>query len=158
MNAGVRMQKNWPDVIQLAFCQGGSEPVTMFYLKNEQPIHPRAQSVHKISQEFLDEKGMDAREGFLIFLEACKQSDCLVAHNIKFDRNVVIAQGIRLGLDVNPILALTPYCTMRSACNFVKSRPRRISGKVVYKMPRLEECASFSKSKSLVICTMHARM
>ena len=147
MHAGVRMARNWPDVIQLAYCEGVSGEIVCEYLAPQQPLTEESVKVHKITPEFLEEHASDSKVVFERFLAACARSNRLVAHNIKFDRNVIIANMIRLQMDTSPLLALREYCTMRNACNHVRSRPRKVSGKVVFKMPKLEECAKHFKIK-----------
>ena len=142
MHAGVRMANNWPDVVQLAFCVDDG-PIQCRYLNTPKSIEPGASKVHGITKEFLLEKGLDPRATLQEFLDECATCTHLVAHNIAFDRRVLLSQIMRLDLDPTPLLALEQICTMRKACNRVRAKPRRVSGKIVYKMPRLEECAKF---------------
>ena len=149
MNAGLRMERNWPDVVQLAYCKGDAGDIVCRYLKPNQSMSPESVRVHGITPEFLQENGQEPKLVFSEFLEACSESEILVAHNIKFDRNVIISQILRLGLDPSPVLALSPSVHhVQGVCNHVRSWPRRVAGKVVYKMPRLEECAKFFNIRS----------
>jgi len=67
------------------------------------------------------------------FLEAVRKADLLVAHNIEFDRNVLRAEVIRLGLD-DPLRRARTFCTQVKSTEFCA-----IPGNYGFKYPRLPE-------------------
>ena len=72
------------------------------YLKCGRPIPPEAEAVHHISQKILDERGIDPTEGIKRFLDFVGDKSLLVAHNLEFDRAMLI-NGCRLhGIPFNP--------------------------------------------------------
>lgn len=137
--SGYRMS-GWPDVIQLAYAVD-DEPIVCEFLRPNQRVSEGSTEVHGITEEYLKEHGKDPKEVYARFQEACERCDTLVAHNLTFDYKVILAHLFRLGLDNSFLCEKNRVCTMRLACNRVRAKPRLVHGKMLYKYPRLEECA-----------------
>lgn len=140
-SAGFKMLHNWPDVVQLAYTTSDSDEIVCEYLKPTQALHPEAVKVHGITQAYLDEHAQDPRAVFERFLEVCGRCDILCAHNLSFDYKVILAQLFRLDMDNGPLVDKQRYCTMRKSCNLVRLKPRLLHGKLLFKYPKLQECA-----------------
>ena len=141
-SASVRMAGNWPDVVQLAYTTSDSDEIVCEYLAPTQPLSDGSVRVHGITREFLAQHGSNPREVYERFLKTCARCGTLAAHNLSFDLNVVLAQLHRLGIPSGNLPHMRAFCTMRAACNLVKAKPRLLHGKMMYKYPRLEECAA----------------
>ena len=129
-------------------------------------IHPQAQAVHGISIDDCRRCGMPLKTALQAFAHAAAQADCLVAHNLKFDRIVLetalyrqqnnsnkevrgheqdttssslsLEDGLEDYDDSSPFWNEMPQiCTMQVATDVLKL-PGRFS-KRNYKWPTLEE-------------------
>lgn len=129
---------NWPRVVQLAWILYDANG--NFINKKEHIIKPEgftipveASNVHGITTAYAMENGEPLENVLLKFEEQCINSTYLVAHNIKFDSNVLGCEFLRL-LSRNPISELNYLCTMESSVDYCK-----IDGKYGYKWPKLSE-------------------
>lgn len=141
-SAGIRMKGNWPDVIQLGYSTSDSDEIVCEYLTPSQPVTEGSIKKHGITEEFLKEHGKDPRDVFRRFLRVCADYDVVVAHNIRFDVPVILAQLHRLGINGEPLVQMDKYCTVLNSCQIVKAKPKNEHGKIVYKYPNLQECAA----------------
>lgn len=78
------------DIIQIAavkIVKGKIQDTFEVYIKTDKDIS-KSEEVHHISQKYLKENGVEAKEGLLKFMEFCGRNCVLVAHNIKFDYEI----------------------------------------------------------------------
>ncbi len=75
-------------------------------------IPDSATAIHKISTEMALECGEPIADVLSSFLESIKDVNLVVAHNIKFDFNVILSEMIRLGLDTDVWTDIERHCTM----------------------------------------------
>jgi hypothetical protein len=89
--------------------------------------------IHNISQEEAEKEGMSFKDMISIFYEDLKTCDTLVAHNLNFDRNILLSECYRYGLTqvAENILLKKQYCTM------IEGKKRVLEYN--YKYPRLVE-------------------
>lgn len=85
--------------------------------KNEEAL--RAFNIHKISFEKVSEKGNSLKEILLALLQDIDtfKVDMIVAHNIDFDKGVILSEMYRLGSmgdEIIKFLAINTHCTMKS--------------------------------------------
>ena len=71
--------------------------------------------IHGISHDTASTYGSPEREILSAFLREVDRSDKIVAHNLEFDYNIVLAECYRIGLDPSPLLETTKRCTMKYA-------------------------------------------
>ena len=72
------------------------------YLLTDRDIPPESEAVHHISKAVLAEKGIDPSEAVNRFLEFLGTDSLLVAHNLRFDRAMLINTCDRLGIVFDP--------------------------------------------------------
>jgi DNA polymerase III alpha subunit (gram-positive type) len=84
-----------------------------------------------ITQDMIDERGMDKGELLSQFFIDVAEVDVLVAHNIKFDTDFLIASNIKMQ---SLLQSKTNICTMNTTAQFVGIE--RFFG---YKHPKLQE-------------------
>ncbi|KKM67592.1 hypothetical protein LCGC14_1469620 [marine sediment metagenome] len=96
-------------------------------------VSPGAERVHGISTEQATAEGVPIREAIGLFHEMASRADTLVAHNIEFDRLVVLSEYKRLGME-HPFKGKREFCTMKAATDIV-----RLPGRYGYKWPTLQE-------------------
>lgn len=129
---------NWPRVVQLAweaFGLCGRKVLARSDLVRPDGFTiPRdAEVVHGISTEIARRKGVPIAEVLGAFMQPLSGASLLVAHNFKFDSNVLGAELYRLKLG-EPFLGKAHVCTMEVATAYC-ALPSRYG----FKWPRLDE-------------------
>ena len=92
------------------------------------------ESFHGITLEKALKEGVDIKTVLNEYkhdIENCCSK--LVCHNLNFDKNVVLSEFIRHGMDLNGV---GEFCTMKSTTNYCKITPK-VRGE--YKWPSLEQ-------------------
>jgi DNA polymerase III epsilon subunit-like protein len=72
-------------------------------------------NIHGISHEFAEKHGESHKEVLKEFIKYVACADILVAHNIEFDKNIIISELTRYGLDHNVFDSKKYICTMKLA-------------------------------------------
>jgi DNA polymerase III subunit epsilon len=121
-------------------------------------IDPGAQAVHGITKQDCELYGVPLPTALQVLMDALAKADCVVAHNLRFDRAVIETALFRSGMILPPQessknawteLSSMPHrsvCTMQ-ACIDVLRLP---SGRSSYKWPSLSECYThFTKQPEL---------
>lgn len=116
--------RNWPHVVQLGWISTDNEgTITDSQVHIIRPngfhISPGSFAKHGISTEHATAHGADLVEVLPKFVEAARQAEIVVAHNMEFDRKVVGATFIRLGLP-NPLNGKQVRCTMSGSTNYCR--------------------------------------
>ncbi len=130
--------RNWPRLVQLAWILTDDKG-HLIYSRNLiiKPdgfdIPSEAVIVHGISTQKALEAGIPLKEVIEQFQIALNVAECIVGHNVAFDKKIVGAEMIRLGLK-DIMDSKKSHCTMQSSIDFCK-----IPGKYGYKYPKLQE-------------------
>lgn len=104
------------------------------------PYDAGAGAIHGITEEAA-RQGSPALEVFTELAAVLRQVDCIVAHNLSFDRPVIRAAAYAVGLrDLWPI-SIQEFCTMRGTRDLCRLSGGSIEG--VYKLPSLNELYTF---------------
>lgn len=146
---------NWPHAVQITF-QLKEDGKLIKHSNNI--IKPRANMIwseetakkfHGITKEIAERDGRDIFEVMTELRECISKADVVIAHNITFDKTILLAESQRLYLETRineqgdkwlwPSSVAT-LCTMESTTGIVKLLPIK-NGK--YKWPRLEELHNF---------------
>ena len=101
-------------------------------------INPEVPHPHSV--EDCASNGVHFEEAFAPFINALRQCDVAIAHNLDFDRGVLIHELTQRHLDASEFTSLMDakgYCTMKNTVQLCKIPPRG-NGRG-YKWPRLEE-------------------
>ena len=130
--------KNWPRLVQLAWVltdeEGNRIHTGNLIVKPEGFIIPTdATRVHGITMQRANEEGVPLAEVIEQFKADLDVATYIVGHNIEFDKKIMGAEMIRLGMK-DIMDSKKSYCTMQSSINFCK-----ILGKYGYKYPKLQE-------------------
>ena len=130
--------KNWPRLVQLAWVltdeEGNRIHTGNLIVKPEGFIIPTdATRVHGITTQRANEEGVPLAEVIEQFKADLDVANYIVGHNVDFDKKIVGAEMIRLGLK-DIMDSKKSYCTMQSSIDFCK-----IPGKYGYKYPKLQE-------------------
>jgi DNA polymerase III subunit epsilon len=105
-------------------------------------ISEEVAAIHGITEEIAINYGVSLRTVAFLFNNLCAQADLLVAHNMDFDRSVLMSVYHSIGVG-NRLGRLNRFCTMRTAAPVLRlphgSNPTDKS----YKWPKLQECMKF---------------
>lgn len=130
--------QNWPRLVQLAWIltdDKGNEihSGNLIVRPDEFEIPTDAAKVHGITTEVAMREGIPLSEAIDQFIEDLNTARYIVGHNVDFDKKIVGAEMIRLGME-DIMDSKKSYCTMQSSIDFCK-----IPGKYGYKYPKLQE-------------------
>lgn len=102
-----------------------------------------AEAIHGISTETALEFGVDAINAVNAFIECVKLADIIIAHNYKFDENIMTIELKQFNIDYNKIIGdKFKECTQNLSENILKLPPtERMTkyGRHKYKSPKLTE-------------------
>ena len=121
----------WPHVVQLSYIVYDTdskkivqEHDNIICLPEGIVIPPESETIHGISNSISKNRGIHMESALEIFCLCIKQSQCIVAHNIDFDLNMIDAECKRLH-QTNPFTdEKMYYCTMnktKDLCNLLRT-------------------------------------
>ena len=127
--------RNWPRLVQLAWIltdgDGSRIHTGNMIVKPDGFIIPAdAAKVHGITTQRAMAEGVDLKEVINQFKSDLDVATCIVCHNVDFDKKIVGAEMIRLGMR-DEVGKKRSICTMQSSTDFC-----RIRGYYGYKFPR----------------------
>ncbi|MFT9221945.1 3'-5' exonuclease [Gluconobacter oxydans] len=105
-------------------------------------VPDRAAAIHGITTEKAARYGIREQVAAVLFYDLTCRADLLVAHNIKFDRQIVATMYARAKRSEWK-LPEAQFCTMEAAAPLVNLPPTprmRAAGIIKPKAPKLEEC------------------
>ena len=152
-NAPVSRLENWPIVVTIAWqIWDISGNATHKIVATEALIQPQesivwdtgSQAIHGISKDHARTHGRPGAQVYSEFMDAAKTADVIVAHNLRFDKSVVLAELFRL--DAGMRLDWWPrieYCTCNNTKELLKLPGIRPTPQDPYKMPKLTELYKF---------------
>lgn len=113
---------NWPRMVQLAWLvftlQGQQVSGGNYIIRpNGFTIPAEASRIHRITTERALTEGVALQEVMSQFALALSTCTHVVAHNIKFDKNIVGAEFIRAGIN-HPLLERRHICTMETTTDY----------------------------------------
>ncbi len=135
-----------PHVVQLAALlveEGTETPLCTLIRPEGWTVSPGAERVHGISTRQALAGGVPIRQAIEQFHELASRAEVLVAHNIEFDRLMVLSEYARLNL-AHPFRGKREFCTMKAATDIM-----RLPGPYGYKWPTLQEAYRFFTGKDL---------
>lgn len=139
----------WPHILQMSFVVYDVKNKKILDSKNhiirvsrEVPIPKESTDVHGIDREKSEMFGVDIKEALNDLREAIKESDLIVAHNISFDKRIVIVESIRNKMSSLFIVKgkhKPEYCSMKNSVDICKIQRTWESGEIYFKFPSLLE-------------------
>jgi len=95
--------------------------------------------IHGITSEIANEEGILLNKVFEKFEGSLEKVELLVAHNLAFDKNIILAEASNLGMLnlVRRISSIPEFCTMKQGKNVTKLRSRYKLND--FKYPKLSE-------------------
>lgn len=150
----------WPYVVQLSYLMYDAVEHSIIKHFNEIirlpeniQIDPMAEQVHHISLKKTQELNQQGKPHLLIeecldeFMKYYEQADVIIAHNLKFDKNMLYAELTRnqekyseyKNYIQNLYISKKEYCTGLYGKGWCKMERIDKKGTVYYKMPKLKE-------------------
>lgn len=107
-------------------------------------IDPGAAKANGLTIDFLKERGIPVDKVINTAMDNISRCDIIVAHNIQFDRNVLLAEAFRHGTVVGSVLSAEflkrrSICTMLHGTHYCKIPMKRPQAGKAYKWPKLSE-------------------
>jgi len=150
--------KDWPNIVQLSYLLYDTES-RQIILKNDFIIRisnglmitKESSNIHGITNEISEEKGLPMEAVLIAFFESFKLANLVVAHNVNFDKNFVIAEIFRivknkmdskcwLNMATDIACSKKYYCTMQEGTYLCKIKAfTKIEKKEYIKFPTLGE-------------------
>lgn len=137
---------NWPNIVQLSYIVYDCTQNTILHkennlikLHNDIKIPESATAIHHITNEMCKKNGVDITKALKDFNEHAKLATRLVAHNISFDKRMIVVESIRNNM--LSVFTNSPaiYCTMKKTVNKCGIERKFKDGTVYYKYPTLSE-------------------
>lgn len=138
----------WPYIIQLSYILYDTNRHTFEYadniikLDNNIIISEESINIHGITGEKCREKGRKIEDVLTEFSNILQTTDILIAHNINFDKNIIMVEYLRNNMSHNfspQNHSIPQFCTMKESielCNIVR---RNKYGQKYKKYPKLIE-------------------
>lgn len=131
--------ENWPRLVQIAWLLFDDKfkllkEKNYIIIPENYSIPNHATQIHGISTDLAKKAGNKLSTVLNEFDESLFQAEYIIAHNVDFDENVILAEKHRNRLNTKVFANKKKICTMKSTTNFCK-----INGNFGYKWPTLTE-------------------
>jgi DNA polymerase III epsilon subunit-like protein len=156
--APIHALDNWPNILSIAWQiwdMNATDSSQTFVEKRNYFLNPpptlvwnaEAEKIHGLRRDFLETEGHDIRVVLDEFMRAASACQLIVAHNLQFDKSVLLAEMLRQ----NPKMVMNwwprfEYCTCnntKALCKLPPSVKLRPNPSDPYKMPKLVELWKF---------------
>ena len=101
-NASILSTHKWPYIVQLSYILYDTDSSmvltcidNIIKLPKGITISKESENIHKISNEISQTKGVDIKKELQKFNDILLESDVVVAHNISFDKQMIMVECIR---------------------------------------------------------------
>ena len=147
----------WPYIVQLAYIYIDSDTLEYKFendyikLNNFSYLSQESVNVHNLSKEFLIKNGSDIKIILNKFNDYLKISDVIVAHNLDFDKEILMVEFLRNKINHNFYEYRNKkkeYCTCKKTIDLCKIEKIGQSGNIYFKWPKLVELYQFLFNKS----------
>ena len=148
-NISILDTKKWPYIVQLSYiCYDSEKNIIIDYydtiikLPDNMLIPNDSIKVHGISNKDMLEKGTNIKIALRKFNNILKNSDIVVAHNISFDKRVLMVECIRNKISqyfTKGDIRKLEFCTMKNSKNICKIEKINSKGERYFKNPKLSE-------------------
>lgn len=144
-NPSIYQTSAWPHVVQLSYILYDTDKNKIIVSQNNIVQIPKGID---ISQESVDIHGITCKDterhgyemkGLLETFQTClEKSDFIVAHNIQFDKKLLMVEGIRNKIKLS-FDKPQEYCTMKNGSHICKIERVNNLGEKYFKYPKLSE-------------------
>jgi DNA polymerase-3 subunit epsilon len=148
-NASLFHTEKWPYIVQLSYLLYDTETKKMLKCKDDiiqvspyVKISPESIAIHGITPKMCVRKGIPIMEALMNFNAIIQEADCIVGHNICFDKNMLIVESVRQKVphyfSVNG-WRKAELCTMRHFVIECAIERVNVKGEKYFKFPTLVE-------------------
>jgi len=141
-NTSIYDTQDWPHIIQLSYIVYDSDTNDLVTVENDYinidsnvNIDPASEKIHKISRDMLKD-GITISEALYKFNRFSDKCELLVAHNVSFDKRMLMVEAIRNKFRVT---MNDTYCTMKNSTDLCKIEKIGKNGDKYFKYPSLSE-------------------
>ena len=148
-DASVLQTSLWPHIVQLSFILYDTEQNKsltcqdhIIQIPDSVTMSKESEKIHGITRSMMNRKGISIAEALDYFDKAINKADVVVAHNLSFDKRLLMVEARRLKRPqyfTKNGRGIKEYCTMkntRNDCNLVTTRK---DGTTFVKSPKLVE-------------------
>ena len=152
---------SWPYVVQFSFILFNTitnkielEQDYIIKIPKHVEISRESTKVHGITKQKTIKQGFDMKDVLEIFKIALESCDFLVAHNINFDKKLIMVENIRNKVDMSfNRNGLNIYCTMKNGINICNIEKKNENNEIYKKYPSLLEL--HYKLFNTIPCNLH---
>jgi DNA polymerase III epsilon subunit-like protein len=141
-NASIYKTTVWPHIVQLSYIVYDTETDKLVGLEDDYInipdtviMDPESVKIHNITSDQL-RNGITIVEALEKFNAHSDKADLLVAHNVSFDKRMLMVEGIRNKIKMN---ITDTFCTMKNSINLCKLERSWPNGDTYFKYPKLSE-------------------
>lgn len=148
-NASILLTDKWPYIVQLSYLlYDTDQAIVIDYvdqiikLPSNIKITKESTDIHKITNEICNEKGVDIKRELIDLNVAMLKADIIIAHNISFDKNMIMVECLRHKIIQNftqNSMRKPEFCTMKNSVNICKIERTDKFGRKYFKYPKLME-------------------
>ena len=144
-NTPTNQTDKWPHIVQLSWVIFNDETKRIeeekdhiISLGTHIPISPESTAIHGITSELSRAKGISIDVALFDFKHASNRCGKIVAHNLEFDKNMILVELYRARM-FNTIFPPLEYCTMKHGTPICKLVKVWDDGSTSFKFPKLVE-------------------
>jgi DNA polymerase-3 subunit epsilon len=144
-NASIYQTELFPHIVQLSYIlydTDTNEPMIIVdnIIKIDETVELPEESVaiHKITRQMTRTKGIHIKSALARFNYFLNMADIAIAHNIKFDKKVIMVECIRNKI-AHCFKNIKEYCTCMNGIEICKIPKVNDKGETYFKYPRLSE-------------------
>ena len=148
-NPSITQPWKWPHIVQISFILYDTEARKMLACQDHiikvgdtVEISKRSQEIHGITPSRCKRRGIDIKLALEYFNENLRQADVVVAHNISFDKRMIMVESIRNKLPQYFTIdghRKPEFCTMKRSTERCKIEVTSKNGDKYFKYPTLTE-------------------
>lgn len=141
--------KKWPHIIQFSYILYDIDKNKILVnhdhiikLAKHVPISPESIAVHGITREKSDREGIPIEQALELFHISMMSADIIIAHNLSFDKQIVIVECIRhkRAAPFKFKMSEQYFCTMKNTVELCKIEAvSKKNGEKFFKYPTLSE-------------------
>lgn len=147
--ASIMATNKWPYIVQLSYLLYDTDQnMVLDYsdriikLPRNISISKESENIHKITNEMCKTQGVEIKQELVEFNRTLELADIIVAHNICFDKKMIMVECIRNKVIQNftkNSYRKPEFCTMKNSVNICKIVSKDKTGNTFYKYPKLME-------------------
>ena len=148
-NPSITQPWKWPHIVQISFILYNTETRELLACQDhiirvgdDIVISKRSQEIHGITPSRCKRRGIDIKIALEDFNEHLRQADVVVAHNVSFDKRMVMVESIRNKMAQHFTIdgrRKPEFCTMKRSTDLCKIEVTSKDGDKYFKYPTLAE-------------------